>query len=136
MADLGWLNGIAGLRVLKSFLGTVATQRSILKVGGLPISDNGSETVLNAVQTLAAAGAWDGKSGIVLVGGTGVRIVTVGDPLDLSPGTIVRFVNTGNNTLTLDPSGTIANSASNVTGIAIDDSYAICWIAAGRWAKA
>jgi hypothetical protein len=138
---MSWIDNIQGLRTLKSFLGTTFTQRSVLKIGGMPISDNGSETVLNGVQSLAGTGSWDGVSGVVLVNGSGVRTITIPDPTDAAAGVVVRFVdavgNSGSGAIGLDPSGagTIAGSATASIGVN-GTSQSIVWISAGKWQKA
>ncbi len=133
-----FLNGIAGYRTLKSWLGTVFTRRTILKVGGLPISDNGSETVLNGVQTITGSGTWDGVSGIVLVKGSGARNIAIPNPTDAAEATTVKFVdaagNSAANVITLDPSGagTIAG-ASTQTISTNGTSKSIVFISTGVW---
>lgn len=133
-----FLNGIAGYKVLKSWLGTVTKSRQILKIGGLPISDNGSETVLNGVQTITGSGTWDGFSGVVLVKGSGARLIAIPDPTDLAEGVTVKFVdaagNSGAGTITLDPSGggTIAGAATQ-TITTNGTSRSIVFISAGVW---
>jgi hypothetical protein len=136
---MSWIDNIQGIRTLKSFLGTVFQQRSVLKVGGLPVSDNGSETVINGVQTITGSGTWDGFSGIVLVKGSGVRTIAIPDPTDLAPGTIISFFDaagnsSGGNTITLDPagSGTLAGSAT----LTIANNFTMrsfIWISPGVW---
>lgn len=134
----GWLGGIAGVRSIQSMLGTVFQRRSVLKIGGMPVSDNGVVTVLNGVQSLAGTGSWDGVSGVVLVNGSGVRTIAVPDPTDPSPGVVVRFVdaqaNSTGNAIGLDPAGagTIAGAAT--ASISTNGtSKAIVWISTGKW---
>lgn len=135
---MSWIPNVQGLRTFRSFLGTVFQQRSTLRVGGLPLSDNGTETVLNGVQSLAGAGTWDGVSGLVLVNGSGARLIAIPDPTDPSPGTTVRFIdavgNAGSGTITLDPSGagTIAGVATK-TITTNGTSQALVWISVGKW---
>lgn len=133
-----FLNGIAGYKVLKSWLGTVAKSRQILKIGGLPISDNGSETVLNGVQTITGSGAWDGFSGVVLVKGSGARAITIPNPTDAAEGVSVKFVDalntsTGGNVITLDPSGAGTISGSATKPVPQGQSFTIVFVSSGVW---
>lgn len=135
---MSWIQDIQGVTTLKSFLGTISTRRSVLKVGGLPISDNGSETVLNGVQTITGSGTWDGKAGIVLVKGTGARTIAIPDPSDPAESTTIKFVDaagnsTGGNLITLDPSGSNTISGSTTKTVPQGQSFSIVFISAGIW---
>lgn len=136
---MSWITDIQGVKTLKSQLGTVFQQRSVLKVGGLPVSDNGTEAVINGVQTILGTGTWDGKSGVVLVKGSGGRTITIPDPTDPAEGTTVRFVdalaNSGAGTITLDPAGsnTIAGSTTSQTLTVNGTSKAFIFISTGAW---
>lgn len=136
---MSWIENIQGLKTLKTWLDTALTQRSVMKVGGLPVYDDGTQTVLNGVQVITGAGAWDGKSGIVQVKGSGARLITVPDPTDAGAGLTVTFTDAagsaGAGTITLDPagSGTIAGAATS-TITTNWNSRTIQFVSAGVWA--
>lgn len=139
---MSWVPAIQGIKTVKSFLGTVFTQRSILKIGGMPVSDNGSETVINGVQQLAGTGSWDGLSGVVLVSGSGARTITVPDPTDPVIGTKVTFVDalntsTGGNVINLDAAGAnTISGAGTAVPVPLGSSQALVFVSTGKWQKA
>jgi hypothetical protein len=136
---MSWITDIQGITTLLTGLDTALTRRSVMKVGGLPVFDDGVQTVLNGVQEITGSGAWDGVSGIVQVKGSGARSIAVPDPTDAAPGLTVTFTDAagsaGAGTITLDPdgAGTIAG-ASTSTITSNWNSRTIQFVSTGVWA--
>lgn len=80
MAAPSWISGILGLTTLLTGNGQTTQRRQTLKVTGLSVFDDGTQTVLGGVQTLSASGAWDGKSALLQVKGSGARAITLPNP--------------------------------------------------------
>lgn len=81
MAAGSWISGIQGLTTLLTGNGQTTQRRSVLKVaGGRPIFDDGTQSVLGGVQVITGSGAWDTKSGTILVKGSGARSIAVANP--------------------------------------------------------
>lgn len=133
-----WIANIQGIMSLKSFLGTVFTRRSTLKIGGLIIADNGTETVVNGVQSITGSGTWDGISGIVLIKGSGARTIAIPDPTEQSAGVVVQFFdavgNAAANVITLDPAG--SGQVGGFATLTIASNFtmrAFVWLSPGVW---
>jgi hypothetical protein len=136
---MSWIENIQGLTTLKTWLDTALSRRSSMKVGGLPVYDDGTQTVLNGVQQITGSGTWDGKSGIVQVKGSGARSIAVPDPTDAAAGLTVTFTDAagsaGAGTITLDPSGAGTIAGASTSTITTNwNSRTIQFVSAGVWA--
>lgn len=136
---MSWIENIQGLTTLKTWLDTALQRRSVMKVGGLPVHDDGTQTVLNGVQEISGSGTWDGKSGIVQVKGSGARAIAVPDPADAAPGVTVTFTDAagsaGAGTITLDPAGAGTIAGASTSTITTNwNSRTIQFVSAGVWA--
>jgi len=116
-------------------------RRGVLRVSGIPVFDNGTESVLGGIQTITGSGTWDGKSGIILVRGSGARSIAMPDPTAL-------LQHAGLTVTVVDADGTaaagvitIGSGAESVGGggstpLQTNNFRAkdLVWISAGVWA--
>lgn len=140
MSAQSWFPSIQGLTTLLTGSGQTTQRRSTLKVIGSPVFDDGTQTVLGGVQTIVGSGAWDTKSGLVLVTGSGARTITLSDPdptLRYAGLQILIAEAAGQaGIVTIDPSGNIGTSASNVALAASAYTFQyLMWLAVGQWMK-
>lgn len=134
MADNpGWIPFIQGLTtVLRgAVLPNPLTRRSVIKFCGVPARDDGTQTVVCDIQTITGSGSWDGECGMILVRGSGARVITLPDPAALAQhaGFTLTIVDADGNSGT----GNITTSPATVTISANRNVRDIVWLAAGSW---
>jgi hypothetical protein len=145
-ATPSWASYIQGLTTFLTGNVSALTQRNVLKVVGTPVFDDGTETVLGGIQTLAGSGTWDGKSSIISVGGSGARLIALPEPdstllyngLQILVIDFAGNANAGN--ITIDPagSGTIANGATVASTLVLNTNNSLAyllWRSAGNWMR-
>jgi hypothetical protein len=140
MSLQSWIGDIQGLTTLLSGGGVAAARRQTMKFFGVPVFDDGTQSVFNGVQTITGSGTWDAKSGIIVVLGSGARTIAFPDPdpAVAHRGLRVTMVDAvGNataNPITADPAG--AGLVGSVSTLSISVNWGnqeMMWLSAGQW---
>jgi len=141
MATGSWIGDIQGLTTLLTGAASATQRRTALKVIGMPIFDDGTQTVLGGVQVTTGSASWDGKSGIILVGGSGARAITLVEP-DATlkyAGLQILIAEKANQagviTITPSPAGLINASASFAMPGSVYAFQYLMWLSNNLWIK-
>ncbi len=146
MSAPSWFPGIQGLTTLLTGNGQTTQRRSVLKVIGSPVFDDGTQTILGGVQTITGSGSWDGKSGLLQIKGSGARAIALPEPdaTLLYEGLQILVIDFAGNSnagnITIDPAGagTIANGATVASTLVLNtnNSFAyLLWRSVGNWIR-
>jgi len=141
MAAPSWISFIQGVTTLLTGNGQTTARRQVLKVSGIPVFDDGTQSVLGGIQVTTGSATWDGKSGTILVGGTGARAITLVEP-DATlkhAGLQILIAETANQagvvTITPSPAGAI-NVSANLALAAAGYTFArLVWLSNNQWMK-
>lgn len=136
----GWIPYIQGLKTTLTGAAAALTQRATIKFVGLPVFDDGTQTVVGGVQIITGSGTWDGKSGRIHVKGSGARTIALPDPDStlqyegLQLAIVDAAANSDTNNITVDPAGSGAINGNATRKLDIKGaSMRLEWISAGVW---
>lgn len=141
MATPSWAGFIQGLTTVLTGSGQTTTRRQVLKVIGVPVFDDGTNTVLGGVQIITGSGTWDGKSGMIHVKGSGARSIALPDPDSTLqyPGLRVGICDfAGNSNTGTITFGTGAEAIGQNASATITTRYQtkhVQWLSTGLWSE-
>jgi hypothetical protein len=139
MAGQSWFPAIQGLAAFLTGNGQTTQRRNALKVAGMPVFDDGTQTVLGGVQVITGTGSWDTKSGTILVKGSGARGITLPDPVAALAyeGLAILVVdaanNSGANTITVGSGAETIGGSASATITTNGASRRLHWLSTGNW---